>query len=261
MSTILREAHTRLAGILGEGIEPVEVFARAEEHRAYWKPDRSRVVLLAESHVFTHPAELRRTLLPFPGLPADAPRGFVRLVYALGYGENDQLDQPILTPRNSGTPQYWKIFQSCLRSMGVPIDYGAVQASRTPISLDRLRNKITVLRQLRERGIWLVDASIAALYLPGQPKPASRLRKAVLQTSWDAYMKLVVEEATPSAVLCIGVGVARALGTRLDKIGVPWGTVHQPQAHLSSEEHSRILATYSAVCEDPRRIGLVPSLG
>ena len=102
MSTILREGHTRLAGILGEGIEPVEVFARAEEHRSYWRPEESRVVLLAESHVFTDSAELRRMLLPFPGLPADAPRGFVRLVYSLGYGENDQLDQPILSPRNAG---------------------------------------------------------------------------------------------------------------------------------------------------------------
>jgi hypothetical protein len=260
MSKVLREAHTQLAGILGEGIEPVEVFARAEEHRSYWKPERLRVVLLAESHVFTHRAELQRTLLPFPGLPADTPRGFVRLVYSLGYGENDQLDRPILTPRNSGTPQYWKILQSCMRSVGLATNYGALQVSRTPVSLERLRNKITVLRQLRERGIWLVDASIAALYIPGHRKPAARLREAVLHASWDSYTRLVVEEATPSAVLCIGVGVARALRTRLDQIGVPWGTVHQPQAHLSSEEHSRILATYSAVCDDPRHITLVPSL-
>ena len=261
MSTILREGHTRLAGILGEGIELVEVFARAEEHRSYWRPEESRVVLLAESHVFTDSAELRRTLLPFPGLPADAPRGFVRLVYSLGYGENDQLDQPILSPRNSGTPQYWKIFQSCLRSMGVTTNYGAIQVSHTPASVERLQNKLTVLRQLRERGIWLVDASIAALYLPAQPKPAPRVREAVLQASWDAYTKFSVEQAAPSGVLCIGVGVARALRTRLDRLGVPWAAVHQPQAHLSSEEHARILATYSAVCEDPRRIGLVPSLG
>ena len=145
--------------------------------------------------------------------------------------------------------------------MGVATDYGAVQVSRTPGSLQRLRNKVTVLRQLREQGIWLVDASIAALYLPGQRKPAARIRGTVIQTSWDAYTKFVVEEAAPSAVLCIGVGVARALRPRLDRLGIPWAAVHQPQARLSSEEHTRILATYSAVCDDPRRIGLVPSLG
>ncbi len=261
MSKSLREAHARLAGILAEGIESVEVFARAEEHRSFWRPEDSRVVLLAESHVFTDLAELRRTLLPFPGLAADAPRGFVRLVYSLGYGENDQLDQPILSPRNSGTPQYWKIFQSCLRAMGVATNYGAVQILRTPATLQRLRNKLTVLGQLREQGIWLVDASIAALYLPGQRKPSPKVRESVIQTSWDAYTRFVVEEAAPSAVLCIGVGVARALRPRLDRLGIPWAAVHQPQAHMSSEEHARILATYSAVCEDPRHIGLVPSLG
>jgi hypothetical protein len=261
MSQNPREAHAQLAGILGGGIESVEVFARAEEHRTFWRAERSRVVLLAESHVFTDQRELQRTLLPFPGLPVDVPRGFVRLVYSLGYGENEQLDRPILAPRNAGTPQYWKIFQSCLRAMGVATNYGAVQVSRTSDALQRLRNKVTVLQQLQEQGIWLVDASIAALYLPGQQKPAARVRETVIKTSWDAYTRSVVEEAAPSAILCIGAGVARALRPRLDRLGIPWAAVHQPQARLSSEEHARILATYSAVCDDPRRIGLVPSLG
>ena len=145
--------------------------------------------------------------------------------------------------------------------MDVATDYGAVQASHTRDPLERLRNKLTVLRQLREQGIWLVDASVAALYLPGRRKPARKVCEAVIQNSWDMYTKFVVEEAAPSAVLCIGVGVARTLGQRLNRLGIPWAAVHQPQAHLSSEEHARILATYSSVCEDPRHIGLVPPLG
>ena len=52
METI-QECHRRLAAILGPGAEPVEVLLRAEEHRRYWRPDRVRVVLLAESHVYT----------------------------------------------------------------------------------------------------------------------------------------------------------------------------------------------------------------
>jgi hypothetical protein len=256
----LVQAHARLAALLGDDIEPVEVFERAEEHRAYWRPDDTRVVLLAESHVYTRPEELRHSLRAQLDLPARLPRGFVRLVYALGYGENELLDLPISHPRNSGTPQYWKIFQSCLRSIDSGADFGTVQVLRTPSSVLRLRNKLLVLDELRRRGIWLVDASIAALYLPGEAKPSPRLREAVLRASWDAYARSAVERAEPAAILCIGVGVARALRSRLDSLAIPWGAVHQPQAHLSSEEHSRIHAAYFAVCADPRQIGLVPSI-
>ncbi|MDQ6666242.1 MAG: hypothetical protein M3Z23_17830, partial [Acidobacteriota bacterium] len=53
------------------------------------------------------------TVQDLPYAPIDIPRGFVRLVYCLGYGESHLLDEPI-EARNSGTPQFWKIFYSCL---------------------------------------------------------------------------------------------------------------------------------------------------
>jgi hypothetical protein len=256
----LRLAHDRLASILGPAAEPVAVLERAEAHRSFWRPDRPRVVLLAESHVYTTIRELSRSLRPLIELPRGIPRGFVRLVYSLGYGEDSLLDEPVLSPRNSGTPQYWRIFQSCIGDPGTVIDYGTVQASRNPNSLARLRAKVTVLERLRARGVWLVDASVAALYLPGQAKPPARVRAAVLQTSWDAYTGGVVARAEPEAIICIGVGVVRALGSRLDTIGVPWAGVHQPQAHLTSPEHDRIHALYSAVCERPSKVRLIPSV-
>jgi hypothetical protein len=261
MSDSLRQAHVRLAGFIGLNTEPIEVFERAEEHRLHWRPDETRVVLLAESHVYTTAAELRHSLREQPDLPADLPRGFVRLVYSLGYGENGWLDRPIEGARNPGTPQYWKIFQSCLQSADSAAGFRPVLVSRTTGSAQRLRNKLLVLHELRRRGIWLLDASIAALYgWPCEAKPSARLRKEVPRASWDAYTRSVVERAEPAAILCVGVGVARALRSRLDTLGIPWGAVPQPQAHLSSEEHARILATYSAVCEDPRQIGLAPSV-
>jgi hypothetical protein len=109
-------------------------------------------------------------------------------VYSLGYGEDALLDQTITSPRNLGTPQFWKIFQSCIAKPGITADYGSVQKTRTHDSMLRLRNKVLVLERLRESGVWLVDASLAALYLPGQEKPLARLRKEVLQTSWDEYV-------------------------------------------------------------------------
>jgi hypothetical protein len=183
----------------------------------------------------------------------------VRLVYCLGYGEDGLLDQSVTSPRNSGTPQFWKIFQSCIAKPGTTVDYGSVQ-KRTRDSAMRLRAKVSVLERLREREIWLVDASVAALYLPGQAKKRpARLSEAV-QASWDAYVGSVVESSEPMAILCIGVGVVRALHNRLDRLGVPWAGVHQPQARLSSQKHASIHALYSAVCDDPRKVSLVPSV-
>ena len=61
MDTVL-ECHSRLGALLGVGAESVDVLRRAEEHRQYWRPERVKVVLLAESHVYTTPDELTRTI-------------------------------------------------------------------------------------------------------------------------------------------------------------------------------------------------------
>jgi hypothetical protein len=118
-----------------------------------------------------------------------------------------------------------------------------------------------VLSVLRKRGIWLVDASIAALYFPGQSALTPREEGLVLQTSWDAYTRAVVAAAEPEAVLCIGIGVVRALRTRLDTIGIAWAGVPQPQAHLSAEKHRQMPAIYAAVCADPTEIRRAPAVG
>jgi hypothetical protein len=156
------------------------------------------------------------------------PKGFVRLVYALGYGGNCLLDEPIVSPRNSGTPQYWKIFRSCATVPGVLPNFADLQISRTHDSHSRVRAKIKLLSVLQERGIWLVDASVAALYRPGQPALTPREKGVVLQTSSDAYTHAVLEAAEPEAVLCIGIGVVRALRTRLD--------INEEQREACSEE-------------------------
>ncbi len=105
----LEKCHSALAEILGEHAEPLEVVRRADEHRDYWRPRKVvRIVLLAESHVYTTTGELGYRLQALPALPPDLPRGFVRLVYCLGYGENRLLDRPVTGTRNTGTPQYWK---------------------------------------------------------------------------------------------------------------------------------------------------------
>jgi hypothetical protein len=240
----LEECHSRLARLLGPGAEPIEVLRQAEAHRAYWRPEQVRVVLLAESHVYTTtPESERRVILPrVAGLDVgEVPRGFVRLVYCLGYGENGLLDRPILDPKNAGTPQFWKIFYSCLHRVSGSGDFVSLQ-SQTPIG-ERVRNKLALLQRLKEAGVWLVDASVAALYIPRHEKPSAVLETA-LQTSWDTYVGGVVKEAHPAEIVCIGKGVAQALGHRLGGLKIPVTVVPQPNARLSSEEHLGVFRQY-----------------
>src|SRR5918994_6736969 len=94
--------------------EPPDAALAAEHCRQAWRPERLRVLLLAESHIATSAAELAcRVALP-PGIDWPGPRGFVRHIYCAGYGEPDLIERPppplpseALLPRG-GTPQFWR---------------------------------------------------------------------------------------------------------------------------------------------------------
>ena len=64
-----------------------------ERHRWAWKPENVRILLVAESHVYTSEEELalrvQRELLPVEA--RHAPTEYVRLIYCLGYGETSLL--------------------------------------------------------------------------------------------------------------------------------------------------------------------------
>jgi hypothetical protein len=154
MQQRLQSAHALIQAHLGNDIEPIDVWRRVEDHRAYWRPERVRLILLAESHVRTSQQELERRLSVQAGMPAGLPTGFVRLVYSLGYGEDEALDRPVGRPRNDGTWQFWKIFYSCVNPVRSNSDFAPVLKGGTRALQTRLANKIDVLRQLKARGVW-----------------------------------------------------------------------------------------------------------
>lgn len=247
MADTLFVCHERLAKLLGSNVEGVEVLRRADEHRAYWRPEHVRVVLLAESHVFTTPQELALTIASPPTAPPDLPRGFVRLVYCLGYGENHLLNRPIQVPINSGTPQFWKILYSCANPISSNADFAPIQTSTTS-SAERVANKIALLLRLRDLGVWLLDASPAALYAPGRPKPSAATLAKCIRIGWDFHVRYAVERAAPSHIVCVGLGVGEVLASRLSMLGGADVTViPQPNARLSSAEHHRSFLSYRRV--------------
>jgi hypothetical protein len=64
----------------------------------------------------------------------------------------------------------------------------------------------------------------------------------------------VVEAANPSRVVCIGKGVARALGERLSAVGLPVTVVPQPNARLASSEHHKSFLTYYRVVREANEL-------
>ena len=86
-----------------------------------------------------------------------APEQFVRLVYCLAYGENDLLNGPP-PARNSGTLQFWDIFGRLAETGRQP---------RQAAFAERLGWKVATLLALQEKGVWLLDSSLHAFYVPG----------------------------------------------------------------------------------------------
>lgn len=243
--TTLRDAYDQLGRLLPE-VEQFEALERAEAHRAFWRPGTVRVVLLAESHVFTGPSDLDRRIVRISGAPAGTPTSFVRLVYCLGYGENDILDRRIAEPPNAGTPQFWRIFASCVDGSPRSADLRATLGSGVPSHV-RVINKLGLLGRLRDAGVWLLDASPAALYGPGGSKPSSRVIDQAIDVGYEVHVRHAIEAAEPSEIVCVGKGVGDVLAARLRRTGATITVVPQPNARVSAAQHDLAFATYRAV--------------
>ena len=209
---------------LDESWESVEL---VERYRRYWRPKRPRVVLLAESHVHTSDNDRRSCMREMSALP-DYPRNYVRFVYCLAYGESCLLEGR----KPGGTPQFWKLFHSCQNcawdSEG-NADFSPILKGGTPDCEQRIQNKIRLLQTLQKRGIWLVDASIMALYRGGKKHPIGD----AVPMSWEKYTRKIVADAKPAHVIVVGKGVANSLKGLLPENHT---VVCQPNAHLTSEE-------------------------
>jgi len=238
----LNETYFKIKCILGEHTEPLESVQLVEAYRRFLRPEKVRVVLLAESHVYTHDADRKVPIPSIPDLPG-YPIQYARFVYCLGYGEKD-LTRSGNHPRRDGTPQFWKIFFSCCNRISSADDFHPI-LGKTP-ARERIQNKIKILKTLKEQGIWLVDASIVGLYKDSKKIP---YMFEALEESWRSYTREVVASVKPDHVVCIGKGVARVVEVDLKRMFPSKFTViAQPNAFLSSEEHLANYKAYSQIC-------------
>ena len=242
----LRDCYERLArlGLLGEAPEPLSVVEVVEEHRWHWRPARVKVLLLAESHVYTQETEL---VVMARAKAFKVPDRFVRLVYCLGYGETDFVGRDV-SP--TGTPQFWKVLFSCANPVSESTAFDSLLKTRNPSFERRIAAKVELLATLKSMGVWLVDASIVALYRGSRAGPDTKLRKKrIIQECWEHYVCAHLKRAEPSYTVIIGKGVADALGNSVAQVtNGAHSVVEQPQARLTSDRQWEIFNYYHQVC-------------
>ena len=124
--------------------------------------------------------------------------------------------------------QYWRLFHDAVSGPDAPRI-----RQRNPTA--RALAKLQLLKELKLAGIWLVDASIIALY----PRVVSgNDYKNVLQACWEAHVANVIAGCSPSAVLIVGKGVNGAVGD-LVKQAAPQAevaVVNQPNARMTNDQ-------------------------
>lgn len=222
----LIEAHKECANIIesfGHVPEPLETAIFVEEHRWFWKPEDVKFILVGESHVYTNENEIKVKIDPNK-LPREAPRSvplnFVKFVYCLGYGEPDILTEPEKIENNPGTTQYVNLFRRCVGLYGKPRD------------LTRLKWKAKVLKTIKDRGIWLLDASLHACYKGRGRRLPSKLVRKVVPISWNEYVKPIIDDISINrkCVWIIGKTLHDLLSRDKYPLGLNW--IYQPNARF-----------------------------
>jgi len=165
----------------------------------------------------------------------------------LGYGEDDLLTRARTDRRNVGTSDFWKVFSSCVAENEDDLGFDKILKTRTRSFTVRLHNKVNVLQEMREKGIWLLDASIIGLY-GSDLKAYPDLCDTIVRISWDNHLARIIENAQPSHVIVIGKGVEKALRLRLQKLKISRTVIDAPQAHLISEEQLENYKKYQRIC-------------
>lgn len=222
--------------------ESFQAVAKVEEHRWHWRSERPRLILIAESHVYTSDDDLAIKLNQDKialGLTAGQqlpPDEYVGLVYCLGYGENSLLLNRHGNLTNRGTWQFWDLFGRIAGTGKQPRS-----SARTSL-ITRLEWKIGTLNRLKELGVWLLDASSHAIYIGDRLRRSPDCSQALHRQWWEHYGRHVVAECGDPLVWIIGSSAHSHL------VGLAGfksqGFIYQPNARNVDKERNwdRLLA-------------------
>jgi hypothetical protein len=231
-------------------IDCINVVKQVERYRQFWKPPQANVILLAESHVYTTDEELSSECNSFTlnNFIKNYPTHYVRFVYCLGYGEPKILNKELESNRGR-TSQFWKIFSASISKNDIDLGFQRILTGKTLLH-QRLRNKVAILQEMRNKGIWLIDASIVGIY--GAVKD-TKIKDVIISTCWDSYIKNEILESKPKHIIVVGKGVERtlkrSLGLLKANLGTTYSALPQPQGNRgSSEEQLETYKEYQRIC-------------
>ena len=210
--------------------ESVVVAIEVEKHRWCWKPKQPKLVLVAESHVFTTERETKFELDESKIRPILKPEAvllsnrFVRLVYCLAYGESELLVPQTPPISNTGTPLYWDIFGRVAFRCPQPRrdDGGNFD--------DRMRWKVDTLRELYRMGIWLLDGSVHAIFRREQGRLPPEIQQELHKQWWEGYGRYLLSTCESPKVWVIGKKVYDCLSELNFEDWACCGWVYQPNA-------------------------------
>lgn len=230
--------------------ESFQAVAKVEEHRWHWRPERPRLVLIAESHVYTSDADLaiklnqEKIALGLPDGQHLPPAEYVGLVYCLGYGEKNLLLDRLKNFRNRGTWQFWDLFGRIAGTGKQP------RSSAGTSLITRLEWKVGTLNRLKELGVWLLDASAHAIYIGDRLRRSPECCQALHRQWWEHYGRHVVAGCGDPLVWVIGSSAHSHL------VGLAGfksqGFIYQPNARNVDKERNwnRLLADVAKLRAD-----------
>lgn len=228
--------NVRWSSLVNQTPESDEYLLRVDAWRQAWRPDRVRVLLVAESHVREAAGDLDIEVQFPPSDRSEGPPspGYCRLIYCPAYGE-DGLCRPRAPASNRGTPAFWRMFaRLAWRNLGA--------APATPrVRSSRWAWKLEVLERLRAQGVWLVDASVLGIYIPGGRRAfTGRMCEDMVRRSWREFVRPTIAREPLEQIVVVGADVRRALGPDLG-LGAPEATIVQP-GWGRTERHKRELS-------------------
>lgn len=228
--------------------ESFEAVTKVEEHRWHWRPEHPRMILIAESHVYTSDADLaiklnqEKIALCLAAGQQLPPDEYVGLVYCLGYGEKNLLLDRHKNFRNRGTWQFWDLFGRIAGTGNQP------RSSAGTSLITRLEWKIGTLNRLKQLGVWLLDASAHAIYIGDRLRRSPDCCQALHRQWWEHYGRHVVAECGDPVVWVIGSSAHSHL-VGLDGFKCQ-GFIYQPNARNVDKEHNwdQLLADVAKAC-------------
>lgn len=182
--------------------EPLEVALAVEAHRWFWKPDRVRTLLLADTRRMTTAHELAQTIKS-QWMKVDgccAPNSFVRSVYCLGYGE-PQIAPHLAPEANRGLGCPWDLFGELAETGRTP--------DRKEGLMPRLEWKVKTLMGLRSRGIWMMDVSLHGR--ASGDEELDSLGPDFYRAWWNGYGEWVHSYEGRPEVVAVGKGLHQDL--------------------------------------------------